>query len=81
MAWAGQGRETLLAALHSLSIHRLRSLLTTVGIVIGVAAVIILVALGNGLQANFNAQFGKLANQIIVVPATGAFPVVGWRAS
>jgi len=77
MAWAGQGRETLLAALHSLSIHRLRSLLTTVGIVIGVAAVIILVALGNGLQANFNAQFGKLANQIIVVPATGAVPSGG----
>jgi len=31
-------REALLAALHSLSNNRLRSLLTTVGIVVGVAA-------------------------------------------
>lgn len=71
-AWAVQARETLLAALHSLSIHRLRSLLTTVGIVIGVAAVIILVALGEGMKADFNTQFSRLANQILVTPATAA---------
>ena len=72
--WAAQARESLLAALHSLSIHRLRSALTAVGIVIGVAAVIVLVALGNGMKANFNTQFSKLANQIIVSPASGAVP-------
>jgi len=54
-AWASQMREALLAALHSLSNNRLRSLLTTIGIVVGVAAVIVLVALGNGMKSNFNA--------------------------
>jgi putative ABC transport system permease protein len=66
--------ETLLAALRSLRSNRLRSLLTTLGIIIGVAAVIILVALGNGMRAGFDAQFSKLANQITVTPATGAVP-------
>jgi putative ABC transport system permease protein len=74
VARIAQARETLLAALHSLSNNRLRSLLTAVGIVIGVAAVIILVALGNGMKANFNAQFSKLANQITVTPASGSVP-------
>ena len=73
-AWASQMREALLAALHSLSNNRLRSLLTTVGIVVGVAAVIVLVGLGNGMKSNFNAQFSKLANQITITPAKGAVP-------
>jgi putative ABC transport system permease protein len=67
----GQFREALRAALHSLSNNRLRSLLTTVGIVVGVAAVIVLVALGNGMKAQFNDQFSKLANQITVTPVSG----------
>jgi len=73
-AWASQMREALLAALHSLSNNRLRSLLTTIGIVVGVAAVIVLVALGNGMKSNFNAQFSRLANQITITPAKGAVP-------
>jgi putative ABC transport system permease protein len=67
-------RETLVSALHSLRSNRLRSLLTTLGIIIGVAAVITLVALGNGMQAGFDAQFSKLANQITVTSAPNAVP-------
>ena len=70
--WAVQMREALLAALHSLSTNRLRSLLTAVGIVVGVAAVIVLVALGNGMKAKFDDQFGKLANQITITPIKGS---------
>ncbi|HEX4362111.1 MAG TPA: ABC transporter permease [Pseudonocardia sp.] len=66
--------ETLLGALHSLRSNRLRSVLTTFGIIIGVAAVIVLVALGNGMKAGFDAQFSALANQITVTQATGAVP-------
>jgi putative ABC transport system permease protein len=66
--------ETLLAALRSLRSNRLRSVLTTFGIIIGVAAVIVLVALGNGMKAGFDAQFSALANQITVTQATGAVP-------
>ncbi|HEY2206942.1 MAG TPA: ABC transporter permease [Pseudonocardia sp.] len=67
-------RETFVVALRSLRSNRLRSLLTTLGIIIGVAAVIVLVALGNGVRAGFDAQFSRLANQITVSPATGTVP-------
>jgi putative ABC transport system permease protein len=67
-------RETMVIALRSLRGNRLRSLLTTLGIIIGVAAVIVLVALGNGVKAGFDAQFSKLANQITVTQANGTVP-------
>ena len=69
--------ESFVAALRSLRGNRLRSLLTTLGIIIGIAAVIILVALGNGVKAGFDAQFSRLANQITISKATGAVPSGG----
>ncbi|WP_169747975.1 ABC transporter permease [Pseudonocardia acaciae] len=54
--------------------NRLRSLLTAFGIIIGVAAVIILVALGNGVKAGFDERFSRLANQITIMKLTGAVP-------
>jgi putative ABC transport system permease protein len=70
-------RETLLSALQSLRGNRLRSLLTTLGIIIGVASVITLVALGNGMQAGFDQQFSQLANQMTVTAAPNAVPAGG----
>jgi putative ABC transport system permease protein len=70
-------RETLVIALRSLRGNRLRSLLTTLGIIIGVAAVIILVALGDGVRANMDAQLSRLANQITITQATGTVPSGG----
>jgi putative ABC transport system permease protein len=61
--------EAFRIALRGLRANRLRSVLTTTGIVIGVAAVIVLVALGNGIQAGFTAQFSSLTTQITVSPA------------
>lgn len=66
--------ESVAMALHSLRMNRLRSGLTTLGIVIGVAAVIVLVGLGQGLQAGFNAQFGPLATQVLVSKVSGTVP-------
>lgn len=63
--------ESARIALHGLRANRLRSVLTTLGIVIGVSAVIVLVALGNGIQSGFTDTFGSLANQITVSPNTG----------
>jgi putative ABC transport system permease protein len=60
--------EALRIALRSLRANRLRSVLTTLGIVIGVAAVIVLVALGNGIQAGFTEQFASLTTQITITP-------------
>jgi len=60
--------ETVRIALRGLWANKLRSALTTLGIIIGVAAVIVLVALGNGVRAGFNEQFASLATQITVTP-------------
>jgi ABC-type antimicrobial peptide transport system permease subunit len=66
-----QMREALLAAAHSLANNRLRSLLTAVGIIAGVASVIVLVALGDGMQLQFAQQTDKVANQINITPSKG----------
>ena len=63
--------EALRIALRSLRANRLRSVLTTTGIVIGVSAVIVLVALGNGIQAGFTEQFASLTTQIRITPSEG----------
>ncbi len=52
-------------ALKSLSTSKMRSLLTMLGIIIGVAAVIIITSLGNGMQVYMNEQFEQLgSNQV-----------------
>jgi putative ABC transport system permease protein len=63
--------EALRIALRALRANRLRSVLTTTGIIIGVSAVIVLVALGNGIQAGFTEQFSSLTTQITVSPTEG----------
>src|SRR6185437_5789485 len=44
------------------------------GIIIGVASVILLVALGNGVQTSVNEKIQPLANLITVVPSVGNVP-------
>ena len=66
--------EVVRIALRGLRANKLRSALTTLGIIIGVSAVILLTALGNGIQAGFNEQFGSLNTQITVTQTQGAVP-------
>jgi putative ABC transport system permease protein len=66
--------EAFRIALRGLRANRLRSALTTLGIVIGVSAVIVLVALGNGIQSGFNDSVGALGANIIVTKTTGSVP-------
>jgi len=55
-------------------IHRkIRSWLTMIGIFIGIAAVVSLIGLGEGLREAINSQFGFLGTDIISVTATGGF--------
>jgi putative ABC transport system permease protein len=52
--------------------HRgIRSWLTLLGIFIGIAAVVSLITLGNGLQAAVGAQFGVSSTEVITVQAGG----------
>ena len=58
---------TLQIALHALRLNMLRSGLTMLGIVIGVAAVIIMVAIGGGAQARIEGQIKSLGSNLILV--------------
>lgn len=61
--------DALLDALRSSRSNTLRSVLTTLGIIIGVGAVIIMVSVGNGAKAQINAMIDKLgANIMMVMP-------------
>jgi len=60
-------REAIVMAVRGLRANRLRSLLTMLGVMIGVAAVILLVALGNGTSARLNAQIESLGTNLIGV--------------
>jgi putative ABC transport system permease protein len=66
--------EGVRVALRGLRAHRLRSALTMLGIIIGVAAVIVLVAIGNGVHHAINGYLEPLANQIVIVPSTSNVP-------
>lgn len=54
-------------ALKSLATSKMRALLTMLGIIIGVAAVIIITSLGNGMQNMMNEQFEKMGANLIQV--------------
>ncbi|OLT07342.1 hypothetical protein BJF90_14620 [Pseudonocardia sp. CNS-004] len=60
-------RLAFVMAWRGLRANRLRSLLTMLGIMIGVAAVILLVALGNGTSARLNSQLEALGTNLIGV--------------
>ncbi|MGB7406674.1 MAG: ABC transporter permease [Pacificimonas sp.] len=59
--------DNILVALTALRTNVMRSILTTLGIVIGVGAVIMMVALGNGLQGMVVNQVNSLGTNLIVI--------------
>ncbi len=60
---------TFLLALREIRRHILRSILTTLGIIIGVAAVVTMVTLGNGVTASVQDEISSLgASNFIVFP-------------
>ena len=61
--------EAFRVALSGLFSNRMRAILTTLGIVIGVSAVIILIALGRGVENYIASEFEDLgSNLLIVIP-------------
>jgi len=60
-------KNLLKVALKSIFKSRMRSLLTALGIIIGVAAVIVMVAIGDGAQAQVEQQISALGSNLIVI--------------
>src|SRR5690606_6525775 len=59
--------ESLAAALRSIRAHGLRSFLTTLGIIIGVAAVIAMVSIIQGFSYMINQQFEGLGTNSLII--------------
>ncbi len=62
-----QSWQTLFIALRALRRNKLRSALTALGIIIGVAAVVAMVAVGNGAQASITKQVSALGENLLTV--------------
>ena len=59
--------DAVMSALDALRLHKLRSALTMLGIIIGVAAVIAMVAVGGGAREQVIAQIRSLGSNLLVV--------------
>lgn len=69
MSWS----ETLRSAVEALLGRRMRSLLTMLGILIGIAAVMLTVGLGEGARLQITKEINKLgSNLLIVMPGGGS---------
>src|ERR1700730_17372906 len=59
--------QTIVSGLQAIAAHRLRSLLTSLGILIGVGAVIITVGIGLGTRTTIAARISRLGTNLITV--------------
>jgi putative ABC transport system permease protein len=57
--------ESLMTAVESVSAHKLRAVLTLLGVIIGVAAVIALLAIGNGVSASVTGEITSIGTNLI----------------
>ncbi len=81
--------QTLRVALRALRRNKLRSFLTALGVVIGVGAVVAMVAIGEGAKAQVESAFASMgSNLLIILPGTttaggarggfGSLPTLTW---
>ncbi len=71
--------ETLRTAVAALNARRMRSLLTMLGILIGIAAVMLTVGLGQGAQASITEQINSLGSNMIIVSPSQTTSSGGFR--
>jgi putative ABC transport system permease protein len=82
--------QILLVAVRALMRNKMRSFLTTLGVIIGVSAVIAMVAIGEGARAQVEQAFASMgSNLLIILPGTttaggarggfGSMPTLTWE--
>ena len=67
-------REGLLSAFRSVGNNKLRSLLTTLGIVIGIVTITVMVAVINSIESGFDDMMSQLGTDVIYVQKWPAVP-------
>ncbi len=77
-------RESFLTALDSILANKLRSVLTMLGVIIGVAAVIALLSIGNGVSESVTGQIQSFGTNLITISTnrdnSGGRPALGLEA-
>ena len=59
--------ESLRVAFRALAANKLRSILTMLGIIIGVGAVIVLISMGRGVENYITDQFASLGSNLLFI--------------
>lgn len=59
--------EGLMAALRAIAAHKLRAVLTTLGIIIGIVAVTLMATVINGIERDFNESLSELGTDVLYV--------------
>ena len=75
MGWT----ETIRTAVSALNARRMRSLLTMLGILIGIAAVMLTVGLGQGASQSITSQINSLGSNMIIVTPSSSTSSGGFR--
>ncbi len=69
--------QSFILAMKNLLLSKMRSILTMLGIIVGVGAVIIIISLGDGVKAYINEQFENMGSNMIiasvVTPSTSRY--------
>jgi len=71
--------ETVRTALEAIRSRRMRSALTMLGILIGIAAVMLTVGLGQGAQAQVRSQINQLGSNLLIVSPGSTTTTAGIR--
>ena len=71
--------DTLMTSLEAMRSHRMRSALTVLGILIGIAAVILTVGLGIGAQQQVTAQVEALGTNLLIISPGSTTSTTGFR--
>lgn len=72
--------DSILTALRSIAQNKVRAMLTTLGVIIGVLSVIMLIALGESAQSYVEREFAVMGSNVLIVTAgkqetAGMFPI------
>ena len=72
--------DSILTALRSIALNKVRAMLTTLGVIIGVLSVIMLIALGESAQSYVEREFAVMGSNVLIVTAgkqetAGMFPI------
>ena len=65
-------KSTLKIALNSLKVNKMRSALTSLGIIIGVSAVIIMLAIGSGANKQVQANMESMGSNLLTIRSATA---------